>query len=401
MRGVPLYNRVIATWDGVFCMEAYIYLELDLFAVVLLLLMVGIHNRRDVQSIEQRLFNMVLLLTAATIFFDAFQWFFDGREGTGAAEVTFSYLYFIPNTLVPYAWLIYCDFKILGSVSGLKRRMWMYFVPTFVSIGMVAVNGWTRGVFYFDAANHYLRGNLFPLYAVLTYLPVLFSAVLTARHLYHERMDAQRRELKFLLYFMVLPSICFIVQTLYYGLPLVFIAATVSMFMIYIKVQNRRIYMDELTGISNRRQLAREFSRRNDAPDSMRRIYAIMIDADDFKKVNDQYGHAAGDQLLVRAARLLERLCAPCDDYLARMGGDEFLILATRRADEPFLLLQEIQEAIAAFNEGEISAERTLSLSCGAAVFGKDGVDTLDTLLSAADRAMYRNKAMKKAARGV
>ncbi len=382
-------------------LASYIYLELDLFAVVLLLLMVGLRNRGDVQSVEQRLFNLVLLSTAATIFFDAFQWYFDGRPGAGMRIVTIasSYLYYITNTAVPSMWLVYCDFKILGSMSGLRRRMRLYSIPFACSVAFLVANGWTGIVFGFDAENYYGRGSLFLEYALITYLPAFLTAIMIIRRLGVVRAEAERRELGYLLSFMILPTAGFVAQMLFYGLPLTWIASTISLFIIYTKVQNRRIYTDELTGLSNRRQIAREFSRRNDAPDPAWRIYAIMIDADDFKKINDRHGHAAGDRMLVCAAGVLGRLCAQRGDFIARMGGDEFLILATRKSDELFALPGAIEEAVTAFNADAADDSRMLSLSCGVAVYGEEGVDSLDALLSAADGAMYRNKAARKAAR--
>jgi diguanylate cyclase (GGDEF)-like protein len=124
-----------------------------------------------------------------------------------------------------------------------------------------------------------------------------------------------------------------------------------------------------------------------------------MIDADDFKRINDRNGHAIGDRMLVRAAAILRQVCAPRGDFIARMGGDEFLILATRRSGEPLLLPQAIEEATAAFNAGAADEAVPLALSCGVAEFGRDGVHSLDALLSAADGAMYRNKIARKAAR--
>ena len=120
-----------------------------------------------------------------------------------------------------------------------------------------------------------------------------------------------------------------------------------------------------------------------------------MVDADDFKRINDTFGHAAGDAALVRSAELLKRVCAPHRDFLARLGGDEFLILATRPADEALRLLDEIDDALDALNCAS-DAGFSVALSCGVGEFGVPGVDTLDRLLSAADRAMFENKAARK-----
>ncbi len=378
-------------------MTSYLYLELDLFTAALLLLMIGFRKKGDVRTAEQNFFNLVLLLTAMTVVFDAAQWFFDGRDMRGAV-VAATYLYYVSNTAVPFAWLAYCDYKIIGSVSGLKRRMRLAIIPAALLAALLATNAWTNFVYGFDARNYYYRGNLFLLYTAISFLPALATCFMAIAHYGIVRTKAERKELRFFLTFMIFPIAGFLVQLFFYGLPLIWIATTLSLFLIYTNVQNRRIYEDELTGLNNRRQVVREFLRRNDAPDADRRIYAVMIDADDFKIINDRFGHAAGDRLLVNAARMLESMCQRRGDFIARIGGDEFLILATRRADEPFLLPGEIREVTNACNAGE-NAEFALSFSCGVGEYGKDGVHTLDALLSAADSAMYQNKAERKRAR--
>lgn len=378
-------------------MTSYLYLELDLFASALLLLMIGFRKKGDVRTAEQKLFNLVLFLTAMTVAFDAAQWFFDGRDMRGAV-VAATYLYYIFNTTVPFAWLAYCDYKIIGSVSGLKRRMRLAIIPASLLAALLATNAWTAFVYGFDAHNQYCRGNLFLLYTLISYLPALATFLMAIAHYGTVRTKTERQELLFFLTFMLFPTVGFLVQLFFYGLPLIWIATTLSLFLIYTNVQNRRIYEDELTGLSNRRQVAREFLRRNDFPDADRRIYAVMVDADDFKIINDRFGHAVGDQLLFNAARMLESMCQRRGDFIARIGGDEFLILATRRADEPFLLPGEIREAANAYH-ASANAEFVLSFSCGVGEYGKDGVQTLDALLSAADSAMYQNKAERKRAR--
>jgi diguanylate cyclase (GGDEF)-like protein len=384
--------------EGEGFLAAYIYLELDLFAAALLLLMIGFRKKGDARSAEQKLFNLVLLLTAMTVVFDAAQWYFDGRAGMRGATVAAGYLYYASNTAVPFAWFAYCDYKIIGSASGLRRRMRFATVPAVLLAALLATNAWTHFVFGFDARNHYFRGGLFLLYTVLSYLPALATFFMAIMRYGTARTKAERKELRFFLTFMVFPTIGYLVQLFFYGLPLIWIGTTLALFLIYTNVQNGRIYEDELTGLSNRRRIVREFSRRIDDLDAQERIYAVMIDADDFKIINDRFGHAVGDHLLINAARMLERLCQQNGDFVARMGGDEFLILATRRADEVFLLPEEIREAVSFYRAGA-NAEVALSFSCGVGEYGKDGAHTLDALLSAADSAMYRNKAEWKKAR--
>jgi diguanylate cyclase (GGDEF)-like protein len=124
----------------------------------------------------------------------------------------------------------------------------------------------------------------------------------------------------------------------------------------------------------------------------------IYIDLDEFKQVNDQYGHRAGDQYLQEAAQRMKRQLRP-HDMLARLGGDEFAVVV------PYLRCRGDVEEVAArlvrcFQEPFQLEGYTLegSASVGVALFPEDGT-TKDSLLSAADAAMYVSKNVKKESR--
>jgi diguanylate cyclase (GGDEF)-like protein len=121
----------------------------------------------------------------------------------------------------------------------------------------------------------------------------------------------------------------------------------------------------------------------------------IYIDLDDFKQVNDQYGHSAGDQYLRQAAQRMKRQLRP-SDLLARLGGDEFAVLVTNvhtQAD-----VEDVARRLErSFKETFEADGYTIrgSVSVGSALFPDDGSDK-DSLLSTADAAMYVNKKIKK-----
>lgn len=120
---------------------------------------------------------------------------------------------------------------------------------------------------------------------------------------------------------------------------------------------------------------------------------ALVIDIDAFKSINDLFGHASGDHvILVTAQRIVE--CCPPEALVARLGGDEFAILLPKRQNETLLddvgdmLTHALSEPIAV--DGNMAA--TSSSIGGAAATSDD--ETLDTLLRHADSAMYRAKKM-------
>jgi diguanylate cyclase (GGDEF)-like protein len=154
---------------------------------------------------------------------------------------------------------------------------------------------------------------------------------------------------------------------------------------------------DALTGLPNTRymvtHIARELARaeRSGTPVAM-----LVLDLDDFKEVNDTYGHHVGDRALREVARVLRETVRPYD-VCVRYAGDEFIVVLAgcgpEEAEEKRLELQSAVESVTF----EASEGRTVrvSLSIGAAVFPNDG-RTYEALLAAADGRMYRDKKSRK-----
>jgi diguanylate cyclase (GGDEF)-like protein len=149
---------------------------------------------------------------------------------------------------------------------------------------------------------------------------------------------------------------------------------------------------DGLTGLPNRALFtdrldrAIAHARRNDLP-----VGVLFIDLDRFKEVNDSFGHAAGDQLLVMVAERL-RACARDEDTVARLGGDEFAVLLPhlRSKADVVIVTQRILDALC--EPVTLVGQRMLTgASVGVAVFPEDGATAAEVVASA-DAAMYRAK---------
>jgi diguanylate cyclase (GGDEF)-like protein len=161
------------------------------------------------------------------------------------------------------------------------------------------------------------------------------------------------------------------------------------------EVLRRSAVRDPLTGLANRRgldeRIAYEIARHTR---ECRRFVVAAIDLDGFKRLNDRFGHPAGDELLADVARAL-RTAVREQDTVARLGGDEFCVLApeTERGGGAHLATK-LAQAIAQVTTGV----EALSGSVGVAVYPDDGRDAR-TVLAAADAAQIEAK--RRARQGV
>ncbi|MGN6216256.1 MAG: diguanylate cyclase domain-containing protein [Solirubrobacterales bacterium] len=148
---------------------------------------------------------------------------------------------------------------------------------------------------------------------------------------------------------------------------------------------------DSLTGLSNRRRFEEELaaamarSRRERSTGAL-----LMLDLDDFKRVNDSRGHPAGDRVIKEVAAVLRGRIRE-SDVLARLGGDEFAVILSRcRREEAVLAAEAIARKL---REHQVDGEpEPVTASVGIAMFGEDPRTSLTTVVSEADTAMYAAK---------
>lgn len=151
-------------------------------------------------------------------------------------------------------------------------------------------------------------------------------------------------------------------------------------------------YYDPLTGLPNRALLADRLRLALAKAQRDNRVLAICyVDLDEFKPINDRWGHAIGDELLIQVAQRFKRTIRG-DDTVARLGGDEFVILLGNLESvmEGEQVLERLLKMLAipfVFSTMKV----TVSASIGATFFPNDGSDP-DTLVRHADHAMYRAK---------
>lgn len=162
---------------------------------------------------------------------------------------------------------------------------------------------------------------------------------------------------------------------------------------------SHRARHDPLTGLPNRFALSQYLPHAIARARRRERMLAVgVIDLDDFKPVNDSWGHAAGDQLLREFAQRLQGLLRE-SDFLARMGGDEFVIVI-EELDEPQahaqlkMALARLHQAVETPFELAFDVEATIGMTMGLALFPADAPEA-DALIRHADAAMYQAKQQK------
>lgn len=157
---------------------------------------------------------------------------------------------------------------------------------------------------------------------------------------------------------------------------------------------SRKAQMDGLTGLLNKTAVTETISDYLNESEKDQMHALLMIDCDNFKAVNDNFGHATGDEVIKYFASVLKRTFRD-SDIKGRFGGDEFIVFMKNTTfDATALRAKQLNEAIKKpyLKDGK---EIKISCSIGVSYFSKDG-NNFDTLFNAADDALYKAKSLGK-----
>jgi diguanylate cyclase (GGDEF)-like protein len=172
---------------------------------------------------------------------------------------------------------------------------------------------------------------------------------------------------------------------------------------------NRKLEMasftDTLTGLANRRYLMQHFPRLLAEHKGTQGLAIMIIDLDALKPINDQHGHAAGDELIVEVSRTLRQAIRP-DDILVRWGGDEFVVVAqAQHVEHACMLAERIRERVAKMKcvlprGAVVRTSSSIGLTCLPFVPGRPDAVSWEHAIKIADLALYRAKRGRNAWRG-
>ncbi len=379
-------------------LSTILYAEINIVGAILLLLLLNNIYRSGMRDIpaDQWIFNGIMFLNLLIFIFDTGMWLMDGRPHAALrfGNYVMTTLYYLLNPIISFLWLMYTDIKIYESRLDLLKRTRFYVIPAAVTSIMSLASPFTGWFFVIDEENRYMRGSLFLIMALTAISYLIISCGISLYDFYKNGWEKNKSINLYLAAFSVWVMAAAVIQIMFFGVSIIWVCSMLGCVSIYINLQNREVSTDYLTGLFNRRRLDQHLLRRIKTKRNGRLLFAILLDVDEFKNINDNYGHSAGDSVLVETAKLLRKTCRNSDDFIARLGGDEFIIVGERTEyREIEQLMNEVHSSVNDYNQS-CRLNYNLQISMGYSVFDRD--DTADTFLAAADREMYRSKKDRK-----
>ena len=168
----------------------------------------------------------------------------------------------------------------------------------------------------------------------------------------------------------------------------------ILMLIFYIQSIEHRVSIDPLTNLNNRGQLARYISQSANLHQEGKLTVVIMMDIDDFKTINDTYGHAEGDKALILVSDTLKKTINShsIPAFMGRYGGDEFiLIIHPIKMEETIQLINEFRDEIEKHDK-----EKPYPLTVSIGYDKLEGQDSFENCVQRADKNLYQDKAYRK-----
>ncbi len=278
---------------------------------------------------------------------------------------------------------------IFYDTSPKKSTSYITTIPYLLYLLLIFINCFTDLFFYIDSNNRYQRGDGFWLIVVLSVIYIIASVVVIVLAITRNRCF--RSEGKHILLGMLLVALGIILQLYFWEDSFVLLTFLLFMLIVFLRFQNLEMLVDPLTGLGNRRRMQLyidKLSRKRKGEFS-----AIVFDIDDFKDINDLYGHIYGDRILVIISKILEKSAGNKKITCIRYGGDEFIVITPKEEVDGFIA--KFKELLNEFNSKKVFP-RKVDISIGVSEFTVNSEINMEYIINTADKLMYEKKKLKK-----
>lgn len=368
-------------------------LVINIYSIALLIIIYLYSLKHaEKESMQYKLYFMILKITILMLVLDIFSRF-DGKPDTIYLIINHfgNFMIFFLSPILPSLWFLYVHFQVSHEELKIRRLFYPLLVINAINAVMVVLSQSYGWLYYIDNDNIYHRGSLFLLPALITISLILASFVLVVLN----REKIEKRYYFSLLFFAIPPFVCIILQIIFYGFSLMLNSVVLSLLIVFLNIQNQDIHTDYLTGVHNRKKLETYLKDKISTCTENKTFSAIMIDLDNFKLINDTFGHDIGDYVLETSAKLLKS-CIRSNDFIARFGGDEFfIILDISDGINLEKAVCRINDCIEKYNESS-SEPYKLSFSMGYAVYDYHSHMKAEEFEKYIDLLMYENKRINK-----
>lgn len=338
---------------------------------------------------DAKAYNFMLIITFIATINETLSFIIDARPG-----FIFHILQYISNTIssassgiIGYCWCLFVEYHIHRNFERIKKKSRILAIPLIIATILIIINLLGTGIIFdISKENVYTRG---PMNFIL-YIFVFVYYIESIYTVHKAKYDSILVEFFPIYYFIIPCMIGTMIQGFFFGVSTIWLCVAIAFILVYIENQISVSFIDDLSGLYNRKYMNHYLNKLQS--DKNRHVYGFLLDINEFKAINDTYGHLTGDRALIQFGKILQHSIDK-DSVAIRMGGDEFVIFAKLKSDEEALALKkQIKYNVRQFN---IKSKEPFHLSFSIGIAKFNGKNT-DAFLSAMDDSMYEAKNMHR-----
>lgn len=338
---------------------------------------------------DEKAYNFMLIVTFIATINETLSFIIDAHPG-----FIFHILQYISNTIssassgiIGYCWCLFVEYHIHRNFERIKKKSRILAIPLIIATILIIINLLGTGIIFdISKENVYTRC---PMNFIL-YIFVFVYYIESIYTVHKAKYDSILVEFFPIYYFIIPCMIGTMIQGFFFGVSTIWLCVAIAFIIVYIEIQISISFIDDLSGLYNRKYMNHYLNKLQN--DKTKHVYGFMMDINDFKAINDTYGHLKGDYALIQFGIILQHSIDK-DSVAIRMGGDEFVIFAKLKSDEEALALKkQIKYNVRQFN---IKSKEPFHLSFSIGIAKFNGKNT-DAFLSAMDDSMYEAKNMHR-----
>ncbi len=374
-------------------MATLLYAEVYIICIIIVWLCLFWVTRRSSGSASEHWLHIALVGFMVSFVANLLFTIFNGVKVLPGLVYPLSYffksVYHMALCFGVYAWCGYADTECRGQLFTTRKKQLLAGLPLVGMAALIISNLWTHRMFVIDEGEAYMRSGLFQVEMALLVAVTTAMAVKLLVRRQNETDPIKRSHMMLVASFPLCLIVAWALTFIGEGLPIICVTITIELLCLFMGTSTQQISMDKLTQVNNRQNLLGFLDYKLMNHDE--KIFLLMMDLDYFKTINDTYGHLEGDDALIRAAQALKIACGDFKrrPYIARYGGDEFIVVIESSKPEAEALIARIRETLSGLND-QAKRPYTLAFSIGVGEY-HPGMNAND-LIEAADHALYEIK---------
>lgn len=339
-------------------------------------------NRENIH-VEDKLYDGMARMNLMGAFFETLSFFVDGKVFSFSHAINYisNSICFLSTVSIAFIWCLYVDIRIYKNYNRTQKKLKILIIPWLIEVILIVCNLFGANfLFTISENNVYERGVA----SIVGYISLMIYFAYSIYLTIHSRKQGVNLDFFPIQYFIGPCLMGVLIQLFFYGITTSWISVAIALAFVQMQTYAENLYMDELSGLYNRRYLNYllmkfDYEMKNS-------LYGIMMDMNDFKNINDNYGHSMGDQALCKMGDILFK-SIPEEGIAIRYAGDEFIVILPG-VDENCVLstMKLIKDNLSSTSDFPFR----LSVSMGYARFELN--DNFESFLMKMDKNMYEDK---------